>query len=273
MAKLTKAQSAAQKHVETLLAQDILSVEDRAYVLTHYHEAAHNNVTPSGAFFTPLALAMEFAEYCSLPNRQGKVRILDLCAGIGALSFAMQQRFADSPFAESCDITCIEINGEYVQVGKKLVPEAHWLQMDICDIDALLALGQFDVVISNPPFGNVTTFKGKSGVCYTGSNAIYKAAELAAMLAPSATFIMPQKEAGFKYSGEDTFSTMPNDALAAFSAQTGIAFSPNNFSGTHLYEQQWKAKVPRVEFAECDFSEECVTASVTTAPVQSDLFG
>lgn len=273
MARLTKAQSATQKKVEQLLAQDILSLSEREYVFQAYHEAAKNNTTVSGAFFTPLALAEQFAEHCSMPNLSRPVRILDMCAGIGVLSFAVQQLFNRSHFGETCEITCIEINSDYVEVGQKVVPEATWIQMDVSDVDQLLALGEFDVVIGNPPFGNVATFKNKKSLCYTGSNAIFTVAELAALVSNCATFIMPQQEAGFKYSGEIKFTDFQNDKLTSFTEQTGIQFIPTNFSGTDLYETQWKAKVPRVEFAECDFTGERVSDAHKNLTSQADLFG
>lgn len=272
MARLTKAQSATQKKVENLLSQDILSLADRDYIFNSYHEAADNNTTVSGAFFTPLPLAIQFAEHCSFPSLKRPIKILDMCAGIGVLSYAMQQLFNQSPFGEQCEITCIEINSNYVQIGQKVVPEATWIQMDATKIAKLVSLGKFDLVIGNPPFGNVPTFKNKKTISYTGSNAIYTIVELAALITKCASFIIPQKEAGFKYSGENHFETTPNDVLDLFIEQTGILFSPNNFSGTHLYEKQWKAKTPRVEFVECDFSSEIVTAKYNNQPIQCEMF-
>ncbi|OES24242.1 methyltransferase [Alteromonas macleodii] len=274
MARLTKAQNKAQQAVIELLKQDILNHDEKVFVLENYHEAATNMTSAAGAFFTPLALAHEFAEYCSFPRTKGPVKILDLCAGIGVLSFALQTLIDNSPYNESCEITCVEINPDYIAVGQKLLPNATWVQLDVSDIQAIKSLGQFDLVVSNPPFGNVPTFSKREPLAYTGSNAIYAVAELAALMAGCATLIMPQQDAGFKYSGETYFQALESEALTKFTEQTGITFIPNNFSGTDLYERKWKAKVPRVEFAECDFSESVVQTCWQQSKVsQGQLFG
>ena len=47
-----------------------------------------------------------------------------LCAGIGVLSYAAQLECSDRSRCYA-DITCVELNPHYVEVGKKVVPEAH----------------------------------------------------------------------------------------------------------------------------------------------------
>lgn len=274
MAKLTKQQTSKMREVNQVLSQHILSEKDKAFVLRHFHEGATNNVSAAGAFFTPFELALEFAEYCSLPFVKNRpTRILDLCAGIGSLSYALQLGFNRSNFDERCEITCVEINADYVDIGKKLLPDANWVNASVTDIDTILALGEFDLVISNPPFGNIPTFKHRDKIAYTGSNAIYAVIEIASLLANTATMIMPQQEAGFRYSGENSFTDIANEKLSDFTDQTGIELGPNNFSGTHLYEQDWKAKVPRVEFVECDFCGSKVTEIHHQSSLkQADLF-
>jgi hypothetical protein len=44
-----------------------------------------------------------------------------------------------------------------VQVGKRVLPEAVWIEGDVFHLDLLKGLGCFDTAISNPPFGTVVT--------------------------------------------------------------------------------------------------------------------
>lgn len=223
MARLTKIQSALQIKVQNILSQDVLNTEDIEFVLSNFHEAATNNISVAGAFFTPLSLALEFAEYCCYPQVKRPLRILDLCAGIGVLSYTMSRNFDRSPYNEKCEITCVEINADYIEVGKKILPQANWVQLDVTDIDAIMALGKFDLIISNPPYGqNVFTFKNKEQLCYTGSNAVYSVIEIASLVGSNATFIIPQKEAGFKYSGEASFTPYMTETYKILSTKQAL---------------------------------------------------
>ncbi|PKG95991.1 hypothetical protein CXF95_25345 [Paraglaciecola sp. MB-3u-78] len=68
MVRLTKIQSALQIKVQHILQKDVLSKQDVEFVFNHYHEGANNNIAVSGAFFTPLLLALEFADYYCCPK-------------------------------------------------------------------------------------------------------------------------------------------------------------------------------------------------------------
>ena len=52
--------------------------------------------------------------------------IIDLCADIGILSLYAHHH-------KKCNGTCVELNPEYVRVGKKLLPEATWINASIFD--------------------------------------------------------------------------------------------------------------------------------------------
>lgn len=49
--------------------------------------------------------------------------------------------------AAYADITCVELNPHYVEVGKKVVPEATWICADVLDPFLPDLLGQFDFAI------------------------------------------------------------------------------------------------------------------------------
>ena len=108
-----------------------LTSDERSFVLEHYHEGAEHMNGLSGAFFTPLGLARDFA--IEVPERH---RILDLCAGIGALAYACEHK---------CDeIVCVERNQQYLEVGKVVVPSATWVCADVFDVEAYRHHGPFE---------------------------------------------------------------------------------------------------------------------------------
>src|ERR1051326_3352430 len=191
MAKLTKAQSKAHLQAEELLRKDVLTLDDKIFVYENWNEAALHDNTRAGAFFTPMGLANDFKLEVPGP------RIIDICAGIGILSFCkLHFQYHDpDPLPQ---ITCVEINPDYVRVGRKLLPEAEWICADIFEIWRELRR-DFTTAIANPPFGNQ-----KQPGCaprYTGSEFEYKIIDIASHLAEYGAFILPQNSAPFRYSG------------------------------------------------------------------------
>src|SRR6185312_13032899 len=140
MAKLTKAQAKAHQQACDLLLKDVLSEDDKFFVLENWQESAKHINTIAGAFFTPVGLARDFSLETYGP------RVIDLCAGIGALSLMTAMRHCH----ERLDIVCVEMNPEYAAVGRKIVPEATWIVGSVFDLPDF---GHFDCAIGNPPFG------------------------------------------------------------------------------------------------------------------------
>src|SRR5690242_13237549 len=123
MSKLTKAQAKAHKAACALLNKDSLTMDERWFVLENWQESASHINSVAGAFFTPAGLANDFVIDVSGD------RIIDLCAGIGMLSFVLYQGGAwDRRWPQ---IVCVEANPDYVAVGKKVLPEATWIHADI----------------------------------------------------------------------------------------------------------------------------------------------
>jgi hypothetical protein len=256
MSKLTKEQ--AKKHLAAvdLLKKDRLSEDDRWFVLENWQEsAAHINST-AGAFFTPVMLARDFA------IEVHGTRVLDLCAGIGCLSFMA--------FNKSCwgrdpiEITCVELNPDYVAVGQKVLPEARWIIGDIFSLP--IDLGRFDCVISNPPFG--ATKRNGDAPRYSGRSFEYHVIDIASDLGEYGAFIIPQNSAPFKYSGRQSFELTPNDEYARFHADTGISLEMNCGIDTECHRGDWRGVAPAVEIVCAEFDE----VREARRPAQIDMF-
>jgi predicted RNA methylase len=244
MAKLTKAQAKAHAQAVALLAKDALTEDDKEFVLRNWNEGANHVNGEAGAFFTPFDMAFDFA------IDAGGGRIIDLCAGIGMLSFAVWCR---SRWNERrARITCIERNADYVAVGKKILPEATWIHADVLDV-LDLDLGHFDSAISNPPFGNIK--RSRNAPRYTGRDFEFHVIDIAAHLADYGAFIVPQMSAGFNYSGRKVYERHGEGRAVQFQKLTGLHFDTGCGVDTAYYMDQWKGVSPLCEIVCVDFAE------------------
>lgn len=256
MAKLTKPQANAHQQACDILQKDVLTEDDKFFVLENWQESATHINSAAGAFFTPFELAMDLA----IEAHEG--RVIDLCAGIGVLSFAMRQR---NPFDSSpLDITCIEINPDYVAVGRKILPEANWIQasvFDVLDMD----LGHFDFAVSNPPFGKIKRPDGKGAPRYTGAEFEFHVVDIAAHLASYGVFILPQMSAGFNYSGKPGYSRQTSGKAFDFQQKTGLYFESGCGVDTAFYQDKWRGVAPLCEIVCVEFGEKSVQPTFTQA--------
>lgn len=235
--KLTKIESKNHlKALDLVHSDKILNEDEKYFILENYQESAQSLNALSGAFFTPTGLARDFA--IEVPGGH----IIDLCAGIGALSFACEHK------AQS--LTCVELNPDYIVVGKRILPHATWVEADALTFKLEK---QFDFAISNPPFGNIKTssFKGK----YSGSSFEYKIIEAASKLAKSGAFIIPQMSASFRYSGVQCYEKQTSTKLEKFINQTQIELHANCGIDTSIYKQEWHGVSVVCEVVLCDFNE------------------
>jgi predicted RNA methylase len=253
--KLTKAQIASHKKVMDLVNSDRALTEDEKYfIIDNFQEGALHINSQAGAFFTPRMLARDFAL-----EVEGE-RVIDLCAGIGVLSFAVEHKVEE--------LVCVEINADYLQIGKRIVPTATWIHSDVFDIEKL-DIGYFDCSISNPPFGNIKEngFEGK----YTGSNFEYKVIELASRISKYGAFIIPQGSAPFEYSGKQFYKQTVSDKCKKFIDQTGIVMGASCGIDTAVYKNDWNGVSPVCEIVCCDF-DEINTEIIQENKNQFDLF-
>lgn len=248
MAKLTKAQAKAHAAAEALLAVDRpLTLDERFEVLDGWREDARHTNSMAGAFFTPWGLAMD--AMLEVPLGSGPVTIVDLCAGIGTLALAALTRNAWNE--HPVEVTCVELNPDYLAVGRRLVPEATWVPASVFDLPA--ELGRFDVAISNPPFGAVPR-SGARGPRYSGNEFDLHVVDVAAGLADYGVFILPQGSCPFTYSGRPRHELQENRKTVRFREQTGIELHAGIGIDTSYYRNDWHGVSPTVEVAVADLT-------------------
>lgn len=240
--KLSKKQLKNHQLAEEYLAKDTLTFEEKIFVLEHWHEGAENINSSAGAFFTPMGLAQDFT-YCSLYKG---AKVIDLCAGIGMLSFFAYHY-------QNCEIVCVELNSDYTRVGKKILPEATWLNCSITD-DSLKNLPLFDIAISNPPFGLIKTAKNWEENKYKGKDFEFITMDIASRLAQSGSFIVPQNSTPFRFSGETMFRKVtPPAKLQKFLTETGLTMQLSASIDTEIYLKEWKGVSPLCEVIDIEF--------------------
>ncbi len=262
MAKLTKVEAKVHGEALTLLEKDELTDDDRIFIMENWQESANHVNSIAGAFFTPWRLARDAA----LDVYSAEGRVIDLCAGIGSLSLAAwwQGYYERRDSGKTLELVCVELNPEYVEIGRKMLPEATWICGSIFDLPDL---GHFDQAISNPPFGNIKTggdWRGK----YTGSKFEFRTIEIASQIADCGMFIIPQQSAGFRYSGAQYYEHSDDGKISAdqyqrFSQQTGIRLDAGVGVDTSVHDDDWHGVSPRVEIAIADFTEIPSAATVT----------
>ncbi|MDH1758448.1 methyltransferase, partial [Citrobacter braakii] len=147
MARVTKKETQLHLKVMELVYSDKqLTEDDKEFIFNNYKG---DGIGATGAFFTPEMLAWDFILDAGCSDD-----CIELCAGIGRLSYYQYIRNKPS------HITCVELNPEYVLIGKRVLPQAEWITGD-----ALQYVPDrfYRVAYGNPPFGKI-----KMSVAYTG---------------------------------------------------------------------------------------------------------
>lgn len=222
MAKLTKQQSKLHQQTLDLIHSDsILNFEQKEFILQNYYG---DGIGSTGAFFTPEMLAWDFTI-----DSYSQGNVIELCAGIGRLSFCMQTR------CKPKSITCVELNPDYVMVGKRVLPEANWICMDALQYASNT---RYDIVYGNPTFGKISTSQSVTGR-YRGSEFEYKIIEHGSTLSDYGVWIVPQGSAGFLYSGRRYYERHESAKYQKFTKETGLVFEAGCGIDTSIYRDEW----------------------------------
>lgn len=225
MAKLTRVETARHEKACALIAEDrILTADESIFVAESWHEGASHLNTRASAHFTP----WEYAEHAAI--EADAPRVLDLCAGIGTLSLAVAQHRAARN--EGDHITMVEINPDYAAVARRILPQAEVIVGSVFDkgLTAELAARDFDIVMSNPPFGTFASRDHPETPRYTGRDLHYAVIDIAADLATYGVFVLPQNACPFRYSGRQSLLWLKpdqNPAYDKFTKETGISLEMN----------------------------------------------
>jgi predicted RNA methylase len=227
MAKLSKQDSKRHDEAEALVVASktrLLTFIEREFVVENWNPAARHNVTRHSVFFTPMDMASALAIETGHLEAPRKLRLLDLCAGTGRLSWGVLQHHSTNK--DNIELTCLELNPDFVRVGQAILPDANWVQGSFLNDALLSTLGRFDLVISNPPFAKIPQHE-KPQLPYNGNLMEYAACQVALQLADEAVFILPQHRCPFEYSGKQTFRKTENRTYEKFSKESGIKFEMN----------------------------------------------
>jgi hypothetical protein len=233
MAKLSKAQFKAHQQAEDILTKPSLTIEDKEFVLENWDPSAKHVNSADGAFFTPLDLATSFACMLGHPGS-----IIDLCAGIGALSYACTPVYGEQP-----RMVCVEKNPDYVRVGRKIVPHAEWIEGDVFDV-LDMGIGHFEAAIGNPPFGKVA--KGGKTAPGVAADFEFHVIAIGMAVADYGQFILPQMSAGFTYSGRPFYERAREGRAVSFQEKHGFHFDCCSID-TDFARQLWKGTAPATE--------------------------
>jgi predicted RNA methylase len=243
MARLTKPEIAAHRQAEALLTLDKLNDDQRQFVLDNWQESANHINGEAAAFFTPSDLALDAALFSGCNTSGRTIRVIDLCAGIGTLGLAAWWRAN-----RRAEVTCVEINPAYVEVGRKVFPEARWIVADVANLPPDIARGGFDVALANPPFGSRAKIKGPR---FSGEDAL-AVVDIASRLARMGGFIMPSGAVPFAYSGQHHYQLRESRTYERFHAATGLELSCESIDCS-CYAEGWKGVKPSIEFVTADF--------------------
>jgi len=239
--KLSKRKLKLHDQAEEILQKEELNGADKEFVFENWHPAVNHDVTGHAVYFTPEGLASELA----MQLYGEELVVLDLCAGIGMLSWSVVNAYRWT--GKIPRIIAVEFNKDFVEVGKKLVPEAEWIQGNIFDDETWAQIDcPIDIVISNPPFGAIASYKYDRKL-----PADLEIVGRALDISPKGgIFILPSGSVPFEYSGVSYYKSKESSAWNRF-----LKYYPDveiNCCSidTEVYRDEWRMANPRVELVD-----------------------
>lgn len=213
------------------------------YVYENFHASMIDNQTENGAFYTPYGLAQDVA-FCG----HASGHVIDVCAGIGMLAYRAKDM--DTYRQNIKSITCIELNPKAVEIGKKLLPEARWINGNAFDqnlwedITKDLPDNRFDYMLSNPPFGRDMNKYKQEFFHFSGERDL-QVLELCLKYAKRGYFIMPQGSVSYSYSGRPYYEEDPERWSSKFkrfmkATKDHYKFNMSCDIDSSVYAKEWK---------------------------------
>jgi len=239
--KLSKQKIKLHEQAIDLLKKHTLKMTEREFVFENYQPSYDELVGKIAAFFTPINMTYAVAMYTPESGT-----LVDIAAGIGGLSRAA----IDTATIQGCEslklkVVCVERNQRFLEVGRKLVPEATWVQGDIFDKKLWDKLGQFDFAVSNPPFGQIGQTKGE-WLKYNGV-ADLMTLGVAIEVANAGTFILPQGSCPFEYSGRQCYLERKSKTFSSFLEGYPTCTLSCSSVDTSAFASEWVDASPKVE--------------------------
>jgi hypothetical protein len=194
-----------------------------------------------------MPLAIDAGKYIAGDGR----RVVDIGAGIGRLAYAVLCANWWNP--RQVKMTAVEINPEYIKVGRRLLPEVTWVQGDMYDLHLWQSLPRFDEAVSNPPFGQVLTDCDTGWIGYRGPAGLTVAAIGLSVARLGITLILPQTQTPYRYSGrrpgENACTSNHMRYLETFMARRPDLEWHHSSIDTEdeTYKVGWRGTTPRVE--------------------------
>lgn len=255
--KLTKQERSNHEQALRLLRKgDSITFGQVEFVHRHLRPDATTDIGKGSAFFTPWDIVSDFLIETLRVDRR-PVKILDLCAGYGILSHRkwLMCKEMGNPLPE---VTCVEINPEYVAIGKQLFPQAEWICMDALDVPDQLIGRQFDEFYSNPPFGAIGKESWGERKTKKPARWEYAIAEIGMSLCDTGTMICQQGITNWKISGCQSFVNVKNEVYEKWSSESGIRLANNcgiDCSHTRFAETNVMIDICCIERVEVDEPE------------------
>lgn len=252
MTKITKQQEKLHlESMELINSDKPLTQDEKWFIVKNYSPNATNLTTGTGTFFTPESIGFEFA---SFSDPQGD--IVELCAGIGSLSFYIIERDQYSGHRpagwvspEIKNLVCLEINPEYVTVGKRLIPEAEWITGSVFNETLIRSINRCDCVISNPPFGSILSNDSRDWIKFNKKSCFdLSVVAVALELSDSGCFILPK---GRTYYDVEKHEKINNPLHDEFKEKTGFMLTPSSWD-LEEFRNDWTYAKPSVEFVSVD---------------------
>ena len=244
--KLSRTEIKNHEKCLNILEKNVLEIEDKLFLFEHYREDYKQDNSSFGAFFTPIELANDFSIETIIYKKN--LKILDLCSGIGILSYFTKQANLS---CKDIDITCVEINHDYLKVGKQILPEANWIHKDVFEFNTE---EKFDIVISNPPFGKFPKKFSDNLPLKTfpfEQNLMYHAMKFSNF----GVFIVPSSSSPYLFSRKKMSEENKNHSFLKFKEkmkEQNCEISFNCGLDTSLYKDKWKGtiQVPEIIIVE-----------------------